>query len=319
MVQRSFTVAEPNARQRDFTIVRLYNGATLQQRDFTTVRPCRYADGRPTQTDGRRSCLATLTGDYTIMRLIRYTYAEQPDSKREVFQAVKQPAWQYDFMFEDEVANRWWDRLEDDFADYQFVLRDEDAGGAIAAVGHTLPFFWAAPLTELPDRGWDGIFEQAMADADAGRTPNLLTAIEASVAPAYQGKGVSRRVIETMRDLAQAQGYASLVAPVRPSRKAQYPLTAMERYITWTDESGAPFDPWLRTHWRLGARIVKVAPQSMRIPGTVAKWERWTGLKFPESGPYIVPGALEPVQIDRERDLGVYVEPNVWMHHAIAR
>ena len=27
-------------------------------------------------------------------------------------------------------------------------------------------------------------------------------------------------------------------------------------------------------------------------------------------------GAL-PVEIDRELDLGVYVEPNVWMHHKV--
>jgi GNAT superfamily N-acetyltransferase len=253
------------------------------------------------------------------MQLIKYTYAEQPDVKREVFMAVKHAAWQYDFMFEDEVANRLWERLEDDFAAYQFVLRDADAGGAFVAVGHTLPFCWDSPLAELPERGWDGIFEQAVADYDAGRTPNMLTAIEASVAPAYQGKGVSRQVIETMRGIAQAHGFASLVAPVRPSWKAKYPLTPMARYVTWTDASGALFDPWLRTHQRLGARIIKVAPHSMRISGTIAEWEQWAGLKFPESGSYIVPGALEPVQIDCERDLGVYVEPNVWMHHAVER
>lgn len=37
---------------------------------------------------------------------------------------------------------------------------------------------------------------------------------------------------------------------------------------------------------------------------------------FPESGHYVVPGALVPITIDRERDQGVYVEPNVWMVHA---
>ena len=251
------------------------------------------------------------------MRLAKYTYAEQPEVKREVFKAVKQPAWQYAFVFEDEVANRLWDRLEDDFAEYQFVLRDEDAGGAIAAVGHTLPFRWDVPLEELPDRGWDAVFELAVAGLDAGRTPNMITAIEASVAPAYQGQGVSRRVIETMRGVAQEQGFRDLVAPVRPSLKASHPLTSMAEYITWTTAEGAPFDPWLRTHWRLGARIVKVAPQSMRIPGTVRQWEQWTGLEFPTSGSYVVPGALAPVQIDCERDLGVYIEPNVWMHHAL--
>jgi hypothetical protein len=36
-----------------------------------------------------------------------------------------------------------------------------------------------------------------------------------------------------------------------------------------------------------------------------------------ESDDYIVPGALVPVQIDRERDEGRYVEPNVWMRHAV--
>lgn len=252
------------------------------------------------------------------MQLTMHTYAEQPEVKSEVICAVKLPAWQYPFVFEDEVANRLWDRLENDFAPYQFVLRDQDAGGAIAAVGHTLPFCWDGPLVELPDRGWDAVFERAVADFDAGRTPNLITAIEASIAPAYQGKGVSRRVLETMRSIAGEHGFRSLVAPVRPTWKVRYPITPMERYVTWTDETGAPFDPWLRTHWRLGARIVKVAPQSMRISGTVAEWEGWTKLKFPESGSYVVTGALVPIKIDRERDTGVYIEPNVWMHHALA-
>lgn len=251
------------------------------------------------------------------MQLTMHTYAEQPEVKREVYHAVKLPAWQYPFVFEDEVANRLWGRLEDDFAPFQFVLRDADAGGAVAAVGHTLPLRWDAPLAELPDRGWDAIFEIAVADFDAGRTPNLITAIEASVAPAYQGKGVSRRVIESMRSIAQERGFPSLVAPVRPSWKARYPITPIDRYVSWSDETGAPFDPWLRTHWRLGATIVKVAPQSMRISGTVAEWEGWTGLKFPDSGTYVVAGALAPIEIDRERDSGVYIEPNVWMHHAL--
>ena len=38
-------------------------------------------------------------------------------------------------------------------------------------------------------------------------------------------------------------------------------------------------------------------------------------MAFPETGAYVVPGALVPVEIDRERDEGLYVEPNVWMVH----
>jgi hypothetical protein len=32
----------------------------------------------------------------------------------------------------------------------------------------------------------------------------------------------------------------------------------------------------------------------------------------------VVPDGLVPVQVDRDRDLGLYVEPNVWVHHDLA-
>jgi hypothetical protein len=40
-------------------------------------------------------------------------------------------------------------------------------------------------------------------------------------------------------------------------------------------------------------------------------------MSFPESGPYVVPGALQPVLMDLERDEGRYEDPNVWMRHPI--
>jgi hypothetical protein len=67
----------------------------------------------------------------------------------------------------------------------------------------------------------------------------------------------------------------------------------------------------------LDAQIVKVADPSMVIESTIADWENWTQLRFPESGQYIVPGALNPIAIDRETDRGRYIEPNVWMRHAV--
>jgi hypothetical protein len=79
-----------------------------------------------------------------------------------------------------------------------------------------------------------------------------------------------------------------------------------------------PFDPWLRVHVRAGGAIVKVAPASMVIVGTLADWTQWTGLTFASSGQHAVPGALVPVHISVEQDHGVYVEPNVWLRHSIA-
>jgi hypothetical protein len=53
----------------------------------------------------------------------------------------------------------------------------------------------------------------------------------------------------------------------------------------------------------------------MTITAPVAEWEEWTEMRFPESGTYIVPGALTTVEI--ENDFGRYVEPNVWMLHKV--
>jgi len=243
-----------------------------------------------------------------------FTYAERPELPDSVWAAIKQRVWP-EFMFHDPVAGRLWGNLQHDFAEYQFVLLDADAADRPVAVAHTLPLHWDG---ELPDDGWDAVFEKAVADRRAGMRPNLLSAIEASIAPEYQGRGVSGRVLAHMRTIAARRGFGSLVAPVRPTWKSRYPLTPMDRYVTWThDASGAPFDPWLRAHWRLGARIEKVASRSMTIPGTVEQWEAWAGMRFPESGEYVVPGAVSPVRIDRERGAGVYVEANVWMRHRI--
>ena len=49
-----------------------------------------------------------------------------------------------------------------------------------------------------------------------------------------------------------AHGLDALIAPVRPTWKERYPLTPIERYVLWRREDGLPYDPWLRTHERVG-------------------------------------------------------------------
>jgi GNAT superfamily N-acetyltransferase len=152
-----------------------------------------------------------------------------------------------------------------------------------------------------------------------GRRPTALSALAAIVDPSQRGRGLARRVLETMADIARRHGLKTLVAPVRPTLKQHYPLTPMEKYVKWTRAGGACFDPWLQVHQRMGAEIMQVAPKAMVITDTVAKWQEWTGLRFPESGPYVVPGAFQPVTIDVRRNIGRYEEANVWMRHPAVR
>jgi hypothetical protein len=109
----------------------------------------------------------------------------------------------------------------------------------------------------------------------------------------------------------------ALIIPLRPSEKSNYPLTSLDDYIKWKNEDGLPFDAWLRVHVRAGARIIKVCQESKTIRGRRADWERWTGMKFPQSGEYIIPGALSPIRLNLEEDEGLYVEPNVWIVHEV--
>lgn len=54
----------------------------------------------------------------------------------------------------------------------------------------------------------------------------------------------------------------------------------------------------------------------MIVTGTVAEWQGWAGMAFPQTGSYVVPGALDLVDIDAEGDRGSYAETNLWMRHA---
>jgi hypothetical protein len=239
-----------------------------------------------------------------------FTYAERPELRGRAGHLRK--AWQ-PFMLESPVSNERWHLLYERFPGFQFWLVDAETDDVLVE-GNSLPV--RLDVDDLPDRGWEHVVEHATAD-DA-EEPTLVSAIQVLVDPARHGGGLSSVALAEMRRIAAAAGFRDLVAPVRPSLKSRYPLTPIERYVTWQADGQLPFDPWLRVHARAGAQIVRVCPESMIIPGSIPQWEEWTRMRFPESGPYVVPGALQPVDMDLEANRGVYVEPNVWMHHRIA-
>jgi GNAT superfamily N-acetyltransferase len=208
------------------------------------------------------------------------------------------------FMGQDQVVQAFWPRLYEVYADFQLWVLD---GKRTVAYASTLPVRWDG----IPEpRGLDW----AMTNGVAG-DPSDLCAIVVGVLPEYRGQGLSATLLRRMAGLASAHGLDCMIAPVRPTWKERYPLTPIDRYILWRREDGLPYDPWLRTHERLGAEILDLAPRSMCVTGSREEWEEWTGLQFPEDGEYVVPGALVPVRFEGGR--GTYVEPNVWMRHPV--
>ena len=155
----------------------------------------------------------------------------------------------------------------------------------------------------------------AFNDRLEGRAPDIASAVEIAIGTKHQGSGLSRHMLTALRDAARDAGLTRLVAPVRPNGKHQYPRMPMSKYLTMMRADGLPADPWLRVHVRLGGKILRVAPASMVMVGSLAQWRAWTGLAFDQSGDVIVPGALVPVHCAVEHDHAVYVEPNVWVEH----
>jgi len=250
--------------------------------------------------------------DHSDMELTLRTLSEEP-ALRERFNEFHRQAWPR-FLHEGNGAGPLWSKIYTDFADFQFGFRDET--GVLVAVGNSIPLICDGSKADVPPNIPE-ILERGVAVKRDDRRPTALSALAAIVDPAHRGRGLARRVIETMAEIARRHGLKTLVAPVRPTLKQLYPLTPMEKYVTWTRAGGAFFDPWLQVHQRMGAEILLVAPKAMVVTDTVARWHEWTGLRFPESGLYVVPGAFQPVKIDVRRDSGRYEEANVWMRHPL--
>ncbi len=241
------------------------------------------------------------------MLLERHTLVSRPDLAASA-DLVGRRSWP-PFILHSDVRN--WRSLFTEFAGFQILFLEPP--DVLVAVGHTVPMAWAGTVEDLPPT-INAILDRARSSL----VPNTLVALGAIVAPEHRGRGHSERLVRAMRDLAAEHKFGAFLAPVRPTAKSERARMPMEEYARLTRADGAPFDPWIRVHWKLGAVVLAVAPSTLTVEGPVAEWERWTGLSFPESGDYEVPGALQPVRIDRVLDRGRYDEPNVWMRHEVA-
>jgi GNAT superfamily N-acetyltransferase len=215
-----------------------------------------------------------------------FRYADRPDLRAIRFETLTQPTFP-EYMNHNEPGGRYWGRLYEDHPDFQLGLLD---GDELVAELHSVPTAWDGSSEDLP-AGWDEAFLRAF---EAGREPDVLCALAISVRPDRQAEGLARRMLEEMRAAAARAELRELIAPVRPTLKARY--------------------PWIRVHERIGGELYAPSPESMTIEATVADWENWTGMAFPDDGDHIVPGMLAPLRV---RDgVGRHVEPNVWLRHA---
>lgn len=238
------------------------------------------------------------------------TSAGRPDLEEQA-RAAFRGEWP-EFIFHDPVSAAHVGRVPEYFPHYDILLLD---AGDVVAGGWGVPIAWDGTVAALPD-GYDGALVAAVSGHENEIAPDTLSVMAAAVKAGRQGEGLAGRVLTDLRERAARSGLDRVIAPVRPTLKRRYPLTSMADFAGWARLDGLHLDPWIRTHQRLGASILGPAPRSMIITGTVAEWEEWAGMAFPQTGAYVVPDALDLVGIDREADRGTYAETNLWMRHA---
>ncbi len=219
-----------------------------------------------------------------------------------------------EFMQHDNIVNKYWPDLYTDFLKFQFALFDKQE---IVGISNTVPLNWQRSFSELPDNGLDWAMDKASNDFKFGLKPNLLIGVQILINPKYQRHGISYKMLAVMKDIAKSNGIDNIALPVRPTLKSNYPLIPIDKYVNWQNKDKLPFDPWIRVHIKAGGMIVGICNKSMSISGTVSDWEKWTGLLFPDSGDYIVDKALIPISVDKKKDIGTYIEPNVWIIHEL--
>ena len=239
------------------------------------------------------------------MKLVRY--ADRADLRERRHDELSRPTFP-EYMHHNEPGGRYWDRLYEDFPDFQLALLD---GDELIAELHSVPTPWDGSSEDLP-AGWDEAFLRAF---ESGRGADVLCALAISVHPNHRARGLAARMLNEMRAAAGRAGLRELIAPVRPTLKSSYPLIPIEEYMCWRRTDGTHFDPWIRVHERIGGELLAPSPESMFLEASVAEWEEWTEMRFPGDGAYVVPGMLAVLEV---RDgLGRHVEPNVWLRHSV--
>src|SRR5215470_13899572 len=83
------------------------------------------------------------TEEFRVIQM--YTAAERPDLWARGI--ASSDVWP-EYNLHGDVASKWWQTLEDELPDYQFVLFDEQADEVVAE-GHSGPFSWNGEVATL--------------------------------------------------------------------------------------------------------------------------------------------------------------------------
>jgi len=215
------------------------------------------------------------------------------------------------FMMWSSPGNWRWHRIYSMFPSYQIAAFDKN--GVLLGSANSVPVCWPGQPANLPG-GYDDVLVTST-DANFKPRTNAVCLLAIAVANHVRGRHVPTALMQELKRRAAQSGDMAVIAPLRPTKKCLHPGVAMTEYISWKNENGEAFDPWLRTHIGLGAKVLGVAEKSITITQPLSRWRQIGEISVLGISSWIVPGALSPIIVDPEQQYGTYVEPNIWVCH----
>lgn len=241
-----------------------------------------------------------------VYRLL--TLDQQPAMKKE-FDYLHSLTWPEYFEGSAVIRDQWNDIYEK-FPHLQYALCNSK--NEVILLGNGVPIVWDNTVEGLP-QGWDGTIQSAFASTEK---PNTLSILAGVIHPDYQSKRLSKHIVDCFHQLKTEFGFEHLIVPIRPIGKVYFQDMPLETYVQRRDKDNVSEDLWLRTHEKVGGKILKAEPYSQKVTGTVSQWEKWTNQSFESTGEYLVKDALVEMEMDIEKGIGVYYDPCVWLDHS---
>ncbi len=239
------------------------------------------------------------------------TFLQLSQAQQQQYRAIIKNAFPR-IVLESKVTEKYWPRLERYFPEYQVYLIHES--GEIIGFINSIPFHWNKALETLPDDGWDWMLQEGVENNEQGVKSNCIGGLQIIVNPKYLGQGYSRKIIAEAKILRKQHGLEHLLIPIRPTLKHHFPHMKMEDYIHYK-ENEKLYDPWIRNHLRNGAEIIKVCHNAMNVTREIPYWESLLNRKIETSGHYLIEGALNPIMMDLDKNIGEYREANIWIKY----
>lgn len=129
------------------------------------------------------------------------TRAKRPEFGSQIWEMPD--SWP-EFMDHDPVGSSLYSVATAAYPELTVVATDDD--GSVVAHGQATAFrLGLEGRRELPDTGWDQVLSWVDSDLRKGVEPDVASALEISVHPGWQGRGMSSLMLTALRDAARAR------------------------------------------------------------------------------------------------------------------